>query len=59
MKNELHRAYALQGMGLLSSADSQRVQAAFSGLRAESERTGRADLQNVLRWAQANLAGVV
>ena len=59
MTNELYRAEAFQGMNPLSDAECQRAQAAFAGVRAESERTGRADLQNVLRWAQANLDGVV
>ncbi len=59
MTSELYRASDLQRMCPLSDADCRRAQAAFTGLRAESERTGRADLQNVLRWAQANLDGVV
>jgi tetratricopeptide (TPR) repeat protein/predicted Ser/Thr protein kinase len=57
--SELYRAVALQGMDSLFVADCRRAQAAFAGLRSESERTGRADLQNVLRWAQANLDGIV
>lgn len=59
MKNELYRAGALQSMGSLSAADCRRAQAAFAGVSAESGRTGRADLKNVLKWAQANLDGVV
>lgn len=59
MTTELYRVVALQGMSPLSIDDCRRAQAAFTGLCAESERTGRADLQNVLRWAQANLGCVV
>jgi len=59
MTTELYRAVALQGMGPLSIDDCQRAQAALTWMRIESERTGRADLQNVLRWMQANLDGVV
>jgi hypothetical protein len=59
MASELYRAVALQGMSPLSIADCRRAQAAFTWVRAESERTGRTDMQNLQRWAQAKLDGVV
>jgi len=58
MKNELCRAVTLQGMSHLSIDDCQRAQTALTWVRAESERTGRADLQKLLRWAQAKLDGI-
>ena len=59
MTSELYRAVVLQSMNPLSVADCQRAKAAFVGLRSEIERNGSVHLQNVLKWAQANLDGIV